>query len=39
MGYAWPAVNGFDYWTLDGVKLSALGLMRAESDGGLSTPN
>jgi hypothetical protein len=24
MGYAWPAVNGFKYWTLDGVRLSTL---------------
>lgn len=24
MGYAWPRVNGFEYWTYDGVKLSAM---------------
>jgi hypothetical protein len=23
MGYTWPTVNGFDYWTYQGVKLSA----------------
>ena len=24
MGYAWPRVNGFEYWTTDGLKLNAL---------------
>ena len=24
MGYTWPRVNGFEYWTIDGVKLNAL---------------
>lgn len=22
MGFTWPSVNGFDYWTLNGKKLS-----------------
>ena len=30
MGYSWSRVNGFDYWMVDGVKLSAVG---AKSEG------
>lgn len=25
LGYNWPTASGFDYWTLDGIKLSTLG--------------
>jgi hypothetical protein len=24
MGFAWPSLNGFEYWTLNGKKLSEL---------------
>ena len=37
MGYTWPSVNGFDYWMLEGVKLSALARLSNEREAGLST--
>ena len=31
MGYTWPTLNGFDYWTFKGIKLSGLAEARRES--------
>ena len=32
MGYSWSRVNGFEYWTNDGVKLADLRRAGADSE-------